>query len=269
MRITSGSARLITLAIGLLCATAARADVYGYAVQQTSGYSITGATPGTISPGSSSSAAQVATPSGSDAHSAVSDALESYVGLAAGKPPENTFTPKAQTTPDYSRGDSLVTSSSVATLATNNVAELFLTSAGNSSGTGSWSLSIPLTSSTAGAITLGFSFTNQLQVIDTGSLSGTVSAKYSYNFSIQNSSNQIVFSSSPTAVNNSLSLSTTGSTSIPGSGTVSIPSGTLPAGSYTATITGEETTFANLVPEPSSVAMLGLSLLPLVRRRRK
>src|SRR5262245_40440589 len=80
---------------------AARADFYAYAVQQTNNYTFTGATRGPVLANSSSSAVLDSSISGSEAHVGVLDALQSYVGPAAGRPPENTFTPKGLTTPPY------------------------------------------------------------------------------------------------------------------------------------------------------------------------
>src|SRR3954447_8825659 len=121
-----------------------RASSYAYSVQQTSNYTISGATVGTATPFTSSSAAQNASPSGSESQVGAGDSLQSYAGPGAGRPAENTFTAKGMTTPDYFRGDALVTLAPSA-LTTNNVAEGFLGGGGIGSGSGSWSLSLPLT----------------------------------------------------------------------------------------------------------------------------
>lgn len=155
----------------------ARATFYAYSVEQTSGYTFTGATVGTISPLSASSSAQVGSPSGNDAHTGGLDVLQSYVGPAAGNPGENVFTPKGMTTPDYSRGDALITVTPGFT--TNNVAESFLTGPGSSNGSGSWAVSAPITLTSSGTVTLGFSFTNRLTLnISAGSPPGVVAADY-------------------------------------------------------------------------------------------
>src|SRR5690349_1600062 len=112
----------VTVLIGSV--PSVRASAYAYSVQQTSGYSITGATVGSVTPFTSSSAAQNASPSGSESQVGASDTLQSYAGPAPNRPAENFFTPKGQTTPDYSRGDALVATAPGA-LATNNVAEGF------------------------------------------------------------------------------------------------------------------------------------------------
>jgi len=231
----------------------ARANFYAYAVQQTSGYAFAGATVGALVPLSSTSAAQVGTPSGSEAHTGGFDSGQSYVGTA--RPAENTFTALGQVNPDYARGDALVTSAPAA-FTTNNVAEAFMIGPGNSAGQGSWAVSAPITVAAASALTLTFNYTNRLTLLNTSSPApGTVAADYSYTFTIQNAAGAVVFTSSPVAVNNNLSLGAPGSIDLPGSGTIVITSGTLAVGSYTATISGSEHSFINSVPEPASVAM--------------
>jgi len=248
----------------------ARASFYAYAVEQTNTYTFTGATVGALTPLSSTSSAQVGSPSGSEAHSGTFDALQSYVGPIAGRPAENTFTPLGQVNPDYARGDALVTTAPAA-FTTNNVAESYMVSAGgNSAASGSWAVSAPITVSTAGAVTLTFNYTNQLTVIHTGVPGGTVAADFGYTFTIRDSTGAIVFTSSPNALNANASLIAAGSISTPGSGTISITSGTLAVGTYTASIAGSEHTFINSVPEPSSCVLLGLGglgALGLARRR--
>jgi hypothetical protein len=271
MRPTQSSVRNVVTAITAATLAAAwaipcRAALYGYAVQQTTGYTFTGATAGTISMSSSSSASQNASPSGSDAHSGTNDALESYVGPAAGKPPENTFTPKGQTTPDYSRGDAAF---GAAAFGTNNVAELDLDGGGNASGAGSWAATVPVTVTTGGALTVTLAYTNQLALVNTGSPAGTVQASYSWNFTLQNSASTVVFSSSPSALNLSAGLTSIGTTTIPGSGTVAVTTGALAAGTYNATFTGTETVFANAVPEPAAGGGLALLALGAARRNRR
>ena len=171
-------------------------------------------------------------------------------------PAENTFTPKGQTTPDYSRGDALVTLAPSA-FTTNNVAELDLDALGNATGAGSWAVSAPLTLAGAGSVSLSFGFTNQLTVINAGPLPAIVQASYSYTFNLQDSSGALVFSSAPAALNHAISLIAPGSVSLPGSGTVTITSGTLAAGSYTMTLSGTENVFANVTPEPAGLLLFG------------
>ena len=265
----------ITLAqrlAGVLCCAAVfgltsetHADFYAYAVQQTSGYSITGSTIGDLTPLSTTSAAQVGSPTGGDVHTGGFDAVQAYVGPAAGKPAENTFTPLGQTNASYVRGDALVTTG--AAFGTNNVAEAYLTGAGNSAGSGSWAVSSLITLTASGTVTLSFSYTNQLTIVNTGSpYPGTVAADYGYTFTIQNANGTTAFTISPDALNKNLSLGSTGSitSGTPTSTMISLTSTTLAAGTYTATISGSEHTFINAaVPEPSSIisAALGLTLL--------
>ena len=248
------------LAVGLTAET--RAGYYAYSEQQTSSYVFNGVTVGAITPLSSTSGAQVANPTGNESHSGGLDALQSYVGPA--RPAENTFTPLGQVNPDFVRGDALITVSP--SLTTNNVAEGFLNGPGNSAGSGSWSFSAPITLSAAGTVTLGFTYSNILTLVNAPTASaptGTVAADYGYNFSIQNGSGITIFSSSPNAVNRSLSLVLPGSSSTPGSGSLSITSGTLAAGTYTATVSGSEHVFLSAVPEPGSVALMAIGVAAL------
>jgi hypothetical protein len=256
--------------LAILGGEARSASIYAYAVEQTSAYTFTGATIGVLTPLSSTSSAQVGSPNGSEAHTGTLDALQSYAGPIAGRPAENTFTPLGQVNPDYARGDALVTVPPGA-FTTNNVAESYMVSTGgNSAASGSWAVSAPITVTTAGAVTLGFNYTNQLTVIHSGVPGGTVAADFGYTFTIRDSTGAVVFTSSPNAINANASLLAAGSISTPGSGTISITSGVLAVGTYTASIAGSEHTFINSVPEPSSCVLLGLGglgALGLARRR--
>jgi len=264
MGLWSGIALAAVLSLGW--ADQARAALYAYSVQQTSGYNVTGATVGTFSPNSSTSAAQITLPPGFDAHSGTFDALQAYVGPGAGKPAENTFTPKGMTDPDFSRGDALI---GTAALTTNNVAEMFLTNAGNASASGAWSVSAPLTVASTSAVSVSFNFTNQLVVTHGGSPAGAVQGSYSYILSIQDVANNTVFTSAPSSLNRTAGLIAAGAVNLPASGTVTVTSGSLTAGTYTLTLSGTETVFGNLVPEPGSCLMLaGAGIMNLARRRR-
>jgi len=114
-------------------------------------------------------------------------------------------------------------------------------------------------------LSLGFNFTNQLTVINTGApFPGTVAADFGYTFTVRDSTGAVVFSSSPNAINQNASLTNVGSINLPGSGSITISTGTLAAGSYTGTIAGSEHTFINSVPEPGSMALILIGLGTLV-----
>jgi hypothetical protein len=252
--LASSSALVVLLGM----AGGARADIYAYATQQLSSFTFTGATVGTLVPGSTTTAVQVGTPSGSESHIGGADALESYVGPGP-RPPENFFGQVGQVNPDYARGDTQIANLLPGVSPTlTNVAEAFLhTQGGQSSGIGAWSLSAPFTVSAAGTVTLAFSYSNLLNLVNTSP--GNSLASYAFDFNIRDAGNSIVFDSAPNAVNNGASLNSPGSVNIPGSGTLSITSGTLAPGTYTGTISGTERVFLQAVPEPSPLAMGGLT----------
>jgi hypothetical protein len=269
--ITSRKKRLggmlaLSAALALWAGTA-RADYSGYAEQQISGLGFTGAAIGTLGTGSQSNASQSGVPSGNESHTDTLDALQSYVG-PSGRPPENTYTPLGQVHPDYVRGDSQITSAFIL----NSVAEGSKTFPGSSAGSGSVSLSAPITVSSAGAVTLTFNYSNIVSVFQ-NSPAGSVSASVSFEFDIQNSSGANIFRSTPDAVNVSFSLTGPGTAGASSSGSVTITSGVLAVGTYQATLTEGSRVFINaVVPEPSSFVLLGvggLSAFILVRRTRR
>jgi hypothetical protein len=240
----------------------ARAIAYGYSVQQTSGYVFTGATTGSLTPFSSASSAQNAATSGSESTVGALDTSQAYVGPA--RPPENTFTPLGPVTPDYSRGDALLT---LPTFTTANVAESSLAGAGISSGSGAWALSGTLTLTAPGVVTLGLNYTDQLLVSNTAPV-GTVAADFGYILSIKDLSGVTVFTSAPNVLNRSLSLTGAGVNPLTSAGSVSITSTTLLAGTYTATLSGDSHVFitvpATSVPDGgTTAALLGLGFVCL------
>src|SRR5438105_4716107 len=145
--------RFVALAIALIAATPARAAVGAFSMQWTYGYTLY--SPGTLGTfiadtHSATSAVQSAAPTGAEARSGIEDALQSYVGPAAGRPREDFFQQKGATTPDYSRADSEI---NTAGPLTHGLAELYLASVGDSSASGAWSLSAPLTLTSPGPVT--------------------------------------------------------------------------------------------------------------------
>jgi hypothetical protein len=268
----SGKTRFsaLVLAAGIACAgvqSAHAAAMYAYAQQSTSGYSFSGGSFGAFAGNTHTSAAQNASPTGNQAQSGTLDALESYVGPAAGKPAENTFTPKGQTGADYSRGDALMANGPT----TNNAAELYLGLSGDSSASGSWAFSEPFSVASNGAVTISFNYANQL-TLQHGGGAGTTQASYSYDLNILDASGISIFRSAPTVTNQTAGLFSLDSLSSTSSGTVSLTSPTLASGNYTLSVAGTETVFANAVPEPANAGLLALAatgLTTMTRRRRR
>jgi hypothetical protein len=252
------------LALSALLAGEARADSYAYSYQQLSNFGFTGATVGTLSTSTSTSAVQGsgAIPSGVDGDVQPLDAREAYVGNPP-TPAQNLFTPPVgQVNPDYTRGDVLIAVTPIFTIS--NVAEGYLTPAGAGNSSGQWSVTAPITiTGSPSAVTLSFNYTNALQVILTNS-PGLASASYEFGFTITTLGGALVFSSTPDAVNNGISLVAPGSQSQPtATGTLAITSGALQPGTYNATITGSEKIFLGqtaVIPEPASAIMLGSGL---------
>jgi hypothetical protein len=251
----------------------ARAQVYGFSTIQTSSYTFTGATASLSTTSSSDSA--IVNGSGVVITTGLPDVPEAFQG-PEGKPLENTFSAKGQTSPDYARGDALI-ATPLASLATNAVAEAYLTSVGGASSAASMSVNVLFTVGTAGAVTIGFSYLDALDLNNMDASGGVVVASDSYNIVIKNNDHITVFTSSPKTLNHNPSQDSMGETLLQQAGTTSITTGVLPAGTYTATITTGSTVdlrqgVASTVPEPGSLAMLGGIALTgaagILRRRR-
>jgi hypothetical protein len=211
--ISIGRAILLGLVATAVMAAPARADLYGYAEQTTNNFSFTGATIGALSPGTSSSAVQTAVPGGFEAHLGIMDVLQSYVGPGP-RPAENTFTPIGLVNPNYVRGDALITP----TFSISNVAEGYLVGPGQSTGSGAWSVTAPITVAANGTVTLSFDFANQIHVLNTGSPSGAVTASYTFEFSIAAIGGTVLFDSAPGEVNGTAGLTSAGEIFVPAGG---------------------------------------------------
>lgn len=276
------------LALASFAADAARADqVYAFAQQQIESLTIR-ADPGPLSVVTSgtdtgTAAVVVDTPGGSEAHLGNTDALQSYVGPGP-RPPENfnfgqnsPYLSRAvgMVNPDYARGDVLIAAGNVFTgaIGAESVAESFLQTpiSGASGmddgfGDGEWSFSFTFDLDQDSTLTFDVTFNNIIDLLHMAGLGSLAQASTDFAIEIQNSAGMEVFTWDPDELNLTNSLTT------PGSYTESHPVGSrvststmLAAGlGYVLTISGGTTVNTTLVPEPSSIAMLGLGGLGLL-----
>ncbi len=249
----------------------ARAALYAWSTQQTTNYVFTGATPGPMTVTSSTSAAQAANPAGMETQAGEFDAPQSYVGPATGRPAENFFGQKLQTTPDYSRADTLFEPSPILP---RNVAELFLAGPGTAGATSRTTLTIPLTVAASAPIHLRINHNSFMEVDHPGTIEGSVQATHRFEVTIDQAGIHVYFGA-PNVLNRTTHYDSFNSSRSAGSGQVNFMTGTVEPGSYTLTIVAEESVSATIVPEPSSAAvaaaasMLAVTLARSIRRPRK
>jgi hypothetical protein len=268
------------LLVGL--ASSARADIaYGYAKQTISNVTLSPAS-GTVSGvgAINTSTLDGATVDGSGiSKSDPLDTPQTYFGPSA--PPENTFARTATGVlpggPSFTRGDVLISGLGTANAAGNVVSESLLNGTGPHSETANAALTatVTFTPSATGALTITYSYANDLYVVTTGA--GSATASYNFDFTIKDAAGTLVFQYGSTSLsqNTNLALSSPPPVGeIIRSGTDSVTIGTLTGGqNYTLTFTEKTATSVALaaVPEPGPMALTavacGLTIITGVIRR--
>lgn len=237
---------------------------YGFAQETISHLTITPSISEVGSVTSNSTAAATFNGSGS----ATSDPLNAPQVYIGGSPaaPENDFSRYAPGNPpvspvgNFTRGDSEI----VALIGANNgasvVSESFLNGNGPLAETASSNVAVSLlfTTSTAGALNIGYSFLNDAFVFTNG---GTATAHFGFDITIKDLAGHVVFDSATSATNVTVASPPNG-LEILGSGTENVTTTSLAAAtqySITFSITsGTSVTQPAVVPEPSSIILLGL-----------
>ena len=277
---------LSLLALALILGTTATAQAdfaYGYAEQTISGLTMTTAVINGTQTGNSTTASATIKGSGTSTNDPL-DTLQAYQG-ASPPAPQNDYTkystagggPQAG---DFTRGDALITGAGnlflPAGASASNVAESFVSTAGTGpgllTGSGSWTLSGTFTT-TATAVTLSYNYANDIVAQVSGN--GQASASFKVTFSIKDQHGHEV-NSSPNELSTALSSLPNGPEIISsGSSSATLSLAGLTSGDiYTLSTTGTELSAVTLfapVPEPSSIAMLGVGLagFAAVARRRR
>lgn len=243
----------------------ARADIaYGYATQSVTFKVTPGA--GTISGGTQTARtgdSAVLSPGGSESMLGTNDALQSYIGSS--RPPENSFGPIGMVNPNYAHGDTLISSQNLfgAGFTAQSVAESYLTSgAGNADGNWHFAQLFTVSSATDTKLNFVYSYSNTITGAVTGI--GTADSTYAVDITINNvttGTTVLVFNNAPISeLNHSLSSppSFTLSDSDPNH---QFDTGNLfRAGQTYQLLISGSTTVNTAVPEPSSLALIGLGL---------
>lgn len=281
MRTANPIRRLAVIAVALALAHAApreaRADIsYGFAEQTISGLSITPTV--TLPDGITTSTQDSTTFNGSGgSNSNPLDALQSFQGgspasgqnffarYAPGNPPVSPTSP-----PSFTRADALIASIASGSNSSSVVAESFIGTGPGSptseTGSGGLSASFSFTVGTATALTIAYTFANDLFVFTTGA--GNATANYHFNITIKDAAGNPVFNSSTTNTNLSLTAPPPGGEVIR-TGTESVVTPTLSVGTlYSITFSSTAQSTVTAVPEPASLAMLAVGSLIAIGYRR-
>jgi hypothetical protein len=212
------------------------------------------------------------------------DAPQTYFGPSA--PPENTFVRTAPGNPpsgvSFTRGDVQIAGLGTGNAVGNVVSESLLSGAStvahSETGNSALTASVNFTPSANGALSIRYTYANDVYVVTTGP--GTATASYNFDFNIRDSSGNLVFQYGTTPLSANTNLTLSAPPPVPEtirSGTDTVTTGTLIAGqTYTLTFTEKTASSVTLaaVPEPGPIALAavagGLTIATgAIRRRRR
>lgn len=266
------------LAVGLVGAGEAHAaTAYGYAQQTITNLLVSppSAFTGAAVNGSATTASAVINGSGLATNSPT-DTLQAYQG-ALPAASQNSFVKYSSAgggaqTGDFTRGDAVLTGAG--NLFTNGVsgsvvAESFVSTSALETGSSSWQVSGTF-ATTLTSVNVGYAYSNDIITAVSGTGAGPANATFSMTISIKDQHGHEV-DASPAEVNTTFASPPTGPeliTSGTGSATLSLAG--LTAGDV-LTVSINNAAFSsagNTIPEPASIAVIGLGGLLLGRRRR-
>jgi hypothetical protein len=199
------------------------------------------------------------------------DARQTYFGPSA--PPENTFARTAPGNPpsaaSFTRGDVQIAGLGTGNPVGNVVSESMLNGTGPQSETGNSALTatVTFTPTATGALTIKYSYVNDIYVVTTGA--GTATASYNFDFNIRDASGNLLFQygSTPLSSNTNLTLSAPPQVpEIARAGTDTVVTANLIAGqTYSLTFTEKTASSVALatvsvpVPEPGSIVLAAVA----------
>lgn len=274
---------LACLAMVAGLAASARADIaYGYAEQTISKLSLTPAS-GTLTFTDGVPTATTASYTLNGSGTSSFDKIDAKQQGAGPLPPENTFTrtvtgSSPSGASNLTRGDVLISGLGTTNAMNLGVSESFLKSSGSETGNSELTASFAFTPTATGALTVGYTYANDIFVATSGS--GAATASYNFDFVVKNNATGLVvfdYASTGASGNTNLVLSAPPpGAEIIRAGTDSITTSSLDAGtSYSLIFTDKTASSATVsVPEPGPMALAGAAgalsfLAGVVRRYRR